>query len=446
VFRRAIQEAESSQEAPATAERAPVVARTDDWSVDEQPEPEEQERIEPPPPRPPARQERAVARKAETYLPSQGYVEERPRPDEPRLAPDYDYEWDPDSAPRPAAATAREPAVDAVGNERYSRPRPQRRQARRDDADDVEALERRARPSSLPTILLLVLILVMLVGLGVLGWSQRAIVADLLGGFDSRPAAAPTVTTSHSPATKDGESLLGSGDAASPATDEPPADNVRVVTTGSSGAPASPAPAMDAAPTIISAANSQAASSITASALVAQKATLYEEPADPSAAANGVVAIKAAVTWAAEKTSDGQAIVGNIDVPDRGMRIKLTLRPNLDKTLPASQVVEVTVETPPNFPGKGIRDIPRIVMKPAEDGRGQPLIGASAKVADGFFWVALSSVAADVSANLGILKQREWIDLPILYESGQRAILTFEKGTSGDRVFDQVLSSWTAGG
>ena len=127
------------------------------------------------------------------------------------------------------------------------------------------------------------------------------------------------------------------------------------------------------------------------------------------------------------------------------MKIKLTIRRNADKTLPASHVVEVVLDTPTNFPGKGIRDVPRIVMKPAEDARGQPLIGASAKVADGFFWVALSGVDTDVTANLRLLKDREWFDLPLVYESGQRAIVTFEKGTPGDRVFNQALSAWMAG-
>jgi hypothetical protein len=128
------------------------------------------------------------------------------------------------------------------------------------------------------------------------------------------------------------------------------------------------------------------------------------------------------------------------------MKLKLTFRQNRDKTLPASHVVEIVAEVPANFPGKSIRDVPRIVMKPSEDARGQPLVGASAKVADGFFWVALSNVDADLANNLGLLKNREWFDLPLLYDSGQRAILTFEKGTSGDRVFDQVLSAWAAGG
>ncbi len=135
-------------------------------------------------------------------------------------------------------------------------------------------------------------------------------------------------------------------------------------------------------------------------------------------------------------------IDGKLSVPERGLDVKLHIRRNTDATLPASHVVEVVVETGANFPGKGIRDIPRMVLKPAEDARGQPLIGASAKVADGFFWIALSGVDADVKSNLQLLKEGSWIDLPLVYETGQRAILTFEKGTPGERVFAKALETW----
>ena len=60
-------------------------------------------------------------------------------------------------------------------------------------------------------------------------------------------------------------------------------------------------------------------------------------------------------------------------------------------SLPASHLVEVVVDTPADFPGKAIGSIPRLVLKPTEDARGQPLVGAAAKVADGFFWIALSA-------------------------------------------------------
>jgi hypothetical protein len=423
VFRRAIQAAERDSDGSPRVERAPVAARADDWST---------ERAELPPP----------ARRTESYLPSQGYIEEKPSADEPRLAPDYDYEWGTNAAPKPAAAAPpREPTPVVDARDRAGKPKSDRRDQGR--GEDPESLARRARPSRLPLILLLGLIAVMIVGLGALGYSQREVIADLLGGFDSKPAAPvvavkPPVDTSG----KDTDSLLGSG---SPADQAAPSDNVRVVSPAGSPADNSGAPAVSAASPALPAGPGTAAAPTAGDALVAQKATLYEEPINAAAAATGVVAIKAAVTWSLAQAADGAEIVGNIDVPDRGVKIKLTVRRNVDKTLPASHVVEVVVETPATFPGKGIRDVPRIVMKPAEDARGQPLIGASAKVADGFFWVALSGVDADVTANLRLLKDREWFDLPLVYESGQRAIVTFEKGTAGDRVFEQALAAWTAG-
>jgi hypothetical protein len=103
----------------------------------------------------------------------------------------------------------------------------------------------------------------------------------------------------------------------------------------------------------------------------------------------------------------------------------------------------VSIKTGSKFAGGGIREVPRLVMKPSEDARGQPLVGAAAKVDNGFFWIALSGVQADVDANMGLLRDRTWFDLPLVYDNGQRAILTFEKGTPGERAFQQALALWT---
>ena len=92
VFRRAIQEAEQRETDSPRMERAPVPVRADtSWN-------DRTERAERTPP--------PAARPAQTYLPSQGYVEEPSRNDEPRLAPDYDYEWDPNAAPTPQSTGA----------------------------------------------------------------------------------------------------------------------------------------------------------------------------------------------------------------------------------------------------------------------------------------------------------------------------------------------------
>ena len=444
VFRRAIQEAEREAQSP-RVDRAPVPARADaSWAN------ERAERVPP-------------ARPTQSYLPSQGYVEDEPPQDEPRLAPDYDYEWNPNAGPRSdAAAPAPRTPASYADEDRLRPPKGKRIAARsRDDQDDMEP---EAHPSRLPAIILVVLIVAMVGGLAALGWSQRAVISDLIASFDSgTKAPAPAATVAKAPAAtdtgKDTGRLLGSGDAATAAA--PPSDDVRVVTpapapdttanansgaadtTTDTQANAAPPPTTATDTGATDATSAANASTGDADSLVAQHAMLYEEPLDSATAASGVVAINAAVTWTYEpKGIDGPEVVAHIDVPDRGLKIKLTLRRNTDQTLPASHVVEVVVDAPASFPGKGIRDVPRLVMKPGEDARGQPLIGASAKVADGFFWIALSGVEADVTANLGLLKGREWIDLPLVYENGQRAILTFEKGNPGDRVFDKALTAW----
>jgi hypothetical protein len=108
-------------------------------------------------------------------------------------------------------------------------------------------------------------------------------------------------------------------------------------------------------------------------------------------------------------------------------------------------LIEVQIDAPPDMPGKGIKKVPRIVMKPTEEAQGDPLVGAEAKITDGFFWIALSASQADVSSNLALLRDREWIDLPFVYETGQRAILMFKKGMEGDQVFQKAIAAWQTG-
>jgi len=86
-----------------------------------------------------------------------------------------------------------------------------------------------------------------------------------------------------------------------------------------------------------------------------------------------------------------------------------------------------------------------MVLKASEDGRGDALIGASATVADGFYWIALSSGQKDLTSNLGLLRDRGWIDIRLVYQTGQRAILTLEKGASGEQAFAKALTAWQTG-
>ena len=81
-------------------------------------------------------------------------------------------------------------------------------------------------------------------------------------------------------------------------------------------------------------------------------------------------------------------------------------------------------------------------MDQTEQTRAVPLTGLRVKVTNGFFLVGLSSVESDVQRNLQLLKERSWLNVPIAYTDGTRALLAFEKGVPGDRVFADAFAAW----
>jgi hypothetical protein len=177
---------------------------------------------------------------------------------------------------------------------------------------------------------------------------------------------------------------------------------------------------------------------------VAQKVVLYEE--DPNDAA-GKRYVGTAV-WrlesippAAGKPPD-LAIRADIEIPEQKISARWSLRRNDDKSLPASHTVEVMFTLPPDFPHKGITNIPGVLMKQSESTRGVPLAGLAVKVTNNFFLIGLSSVDADRQRNIQLLKERAWFDIPLVYEDGRRAILAIEKGTPGERAFAKAFEAW----
>ncbi len=127
------------------------------------------------------------------------------------------------------------------------------------------------------------------------------------------------------------------------------------------------------------------------------------------------------------------------------MKVDIRIKPNDDTSLPASHLVEIKYEFPENFAPGDVVNVPGLVMKPTEEARGDALIGASVKVSPGFFWIALSSLPNEQQRNLALLRERGWIDIPMLYENGKRGILTLEKGTAGADAVEKAITSWQAG-
>ena len=127
-------------------------------------------------------------------------------------------------------------------------------------------------------------------------------------------------------------------------------------------------------------------------------------------------------------------------IPGKNVQLKMTIRRNADQTLPASHIIEMIFLG--NFEGGGIENVLRIALKNSEAAPGNPLIGIPAKIADGYFLVALSDSAAERETNLQLLLRQSWIDIPIVYRSGRRALVTMEKGVPGDKVFQEAIQAW----
>lgn len=177
---------------------------------------------------------------------------------------------------------------------------------------------------------------------------------------------------------------------------------------------------------------------------VAQKAILYEEDPDDPQGKRYI----GSVLWRTETVSPGPglapelAIRADVDVPERRMKMTMSLRRNADKALPASHTLEIVFNVPADFAGGGVANVPGVLMKSGEQTRGTPLAGLAVKVTTGYFLVGLSATEAELQRNLQLLRERPWFDIPVVYNDGKRAILGVEKGPAGERVFEDALRAW----
>lgn len=310
---------------------------------------------------------------------------------EPRLAQeDFNREMRPpgrDDGRGPPTDPFREPPPNRGG-------RPPREMA---EEDDEELAEDERPKRTMGGLVKAVIAVVLVLGIGWVAWSQRGLVTDML---QSRSGSKPEVAA---------DSKTGQ-----PATGRPKITD----RLGSQDTQSGPA--------------------------VAQRVVLYEEePNDPQ----GKRYVGSAI-WRTETVSPGPgrppelAIRADVEIPERKLNMSFSIRRNTDRTLPASHTMEVMFNLPADFPAGGISNVPGVLMKQAEQTRGTPLAGLAVKVTNNFFLIGLSAVEADQARNTQLLKERGWFDIPIVYNNNRRAILAIEKGTPGERAFQEAFAAW----
>jgi hypothetical protein len=342
-------------------------------------------------------------------------------------------------------------------------------------------LEPKKRRNFAPIVLGVVGLLV-IAGVGYAGWTWRddigGMVANLTGAPETATEAETTPAATTPPATEETPAATAPGTPAPAATAAAPEDgsaagqkftqrlradgsevdegvgappagtteegrSVSAQTVASTieptDAPASPTPTPTAGPAPASGA------STAAPVAGGEKLFLYEERLGQATP----VAVPGSITWSAvrETGADGKPdpqIQGRINVPDRGISALITIKRNTDNSLPASHIIEVVFSVPADFEGGAIDNLQRIAMKRTEQDRGDPLVAVTAKVTDDTYLVALNDFADVVKRNMELLSTRGWIDIPVNYRNGRRALLTFDKGTQGANVFEQVMREWAA--
>ncbi len=178
---------------------------------------------------------------------------------------------------------------------------------------------------------------------------------------------------------------------------------------------------------------------------VSQKMYLYEERVGQTSP----VAIEGAVVWSLKKvTGDNgkteSVVEAQVSAPERNLSALITFKRNLDPSLPASHLVELVFSIPKDFEGGAIESVQRVALKQTEQDRGDPLIAVPAKITDDFHMIALNDYADARAFNLKLLETRDWIDIPVTYRNGRRALITMEKGTTGSEAFKTAIRDWNA--
>lgn len=271
-------------------------------------------------------------------------------------------------------------------------------------------------------------VVVVLLALGLGAYAMRDTLSGALGGKTTGTEATAPASDS-APKITD---RVGGEPTTSP-TDSGTPDGQQTAT-----APANP-PATTGAP------ETTAPASPSNVAPVAQRATLYEEAPDRQ----GGTASAGTVVWSVETApgKDGGAaetqLRGVVDLPDPKIKMTLLVRRNTDATLPASHTIDIQFQLPPDFPNGGIANVPGILFKNTEEAGGTALSGLSVRVMNNFFLIGLSNAPSDRTQNLANMRDDDWIDLPILFENGRRAVLTLEKGPPGEQAFKEAMEAWS---
>lgn len=153
------------------------------------------------------------------------------------------------------------------------------------------------------------------------------------------------------------------------------------------------------------------------------------------------------VVWRKETVTQGQdqpigdAIRADVDVPEANVHLVVQIRRNTEVQLPASHTIELKYTVAAESALGNVKQINVPQMRDEDRPTGDPLAGIPVTIADNYFLVGLMRGDAE-ARNMELLRSRGWIDIPMLLANSKASKITFEKGASGMRIFNEVLDGW----
>ncbi|MEI6574369.1 MAG: hypothetical protein WCO61_12615 [Alphaproteobacteria bacterium] len=154
------------------------------------------------------------------------------------------------------------------------------------------------------------------------------------------------------------------------------------------------------------------------------------------------------VTWKLDSLTSGTTgaadlgVRATIDLSEAGLAASLLFRKNRDLSSANAYLIEVNFQSIGDAPNGKIRDISIPELRPDEKTRGVALAGIPVPVSDNVFLVGLNGLPADIKRNIELIQKQNWFFIQVRFTTGKRALLLFEKGKTGDRVFEDAIQAW----
>ena len=174
-----------------------------------------------------------------------------------------------------------------------------------------------------------------------------------------------------------------------------------------------------------------------------EEATYYEATSGtvPLKGLNGSARWRTRIEGAASG-SHSTVITLDLLIPERGLAMMMAIRRDAGENAAMTHLLEFKFSDRRGAPIDSIAGLGNILMKEVDGSRGSALAGLSIKVAAGVFLFGLSAERDDVRHNAEALRALSRLDILVKFADGSAAIISLNKGASGERVFEAALADW----